>query len=72
LDSSSFCSAATPRKTNCDAAIENLSNGKKLSYSLLVPYLIERYGFYEGKGTSYRVAPQKALEVLDFLKPAKE
>jgi hypothetical protein len=58
-------------ETSCDATVENLGNGKKLSYSLLVPYLIERYGFYEGKGTSYRVDPQKALEVLDFLEPAR-
>src|SRR5262245_52247701 len=58
-------------KTNCDATVENLDNGKKLGYSLLVPHMIERYGFYEGKGTSYRVEPQKALEVLDFLKPAR-
>ena len=58
-------------KTNCDVTVENLSNGKKIGYSLLVPYMIERYGFYEGKGTPYRVEPKKVLEVLDFLKPAK-
>jgi hypothetical protein len=58
-------------KTNCDATIENLDTKKKLGYSLLVPHLIERYGFYEGKGTPYRVEPKKALEVLDFLKPAR-
>jgi len=26
------------------------------------------YGFYEGKGISYLVDPQKVMEVLDFLK----
>jgi hypothetical protein len=58
-------------KTNAIATVENLTNGKKLTYSLLVPFMIERYGFYEGKGTPYRVEPSKVLEVLDFLKPAK-
>jgi hypothetical protein len=55
-------------KTSTDATIHNLSNGKKLAYSLLVPDMIERYGFYEGKGTPYRVEPQCIVEVLDFLK----
>jgi hypothetical protein len=59
-------------KTNCNAMMENLGNGKRLGYSLLVPYMIERYGFYEGKGTPYRVDPGKVLEVLDFLAPAKK
>lgn len=58
-------------KTNCNATLWNLTNNKKLDYSLLVPEMIERYGFYEGKGTPYRVEPRAILEVLDFLKPAK-
>jgi hypothetical protein len=32
--------------------------------------MIERYGFYEGKGLRYRVEPAQILEVFDFLKPA--
>jgi hypothetical protein len=58
-------------RTNCLVTAENLGNGKKLTYSLLVPQMIQRYGFYEGKGTRYRVEPRTVLEVLDFLKPAK-
>jgi hypothetical protein len=54
-----------------NATITNLDNGKKLQYGLLVPYMMERYGFYEGKGTPYRLEPSAALEVLDFL-PAKK
>ena len=46
----------------------NLDNGKKIAYSLLVPHMIERYGFYEGKGTPYRVEPRTVFQVLDFLK----
>jgi hypothetical protein len=30
--------------------------------------MIERYGFYEGKGTPYRVEPRQVIEVFDFLK----
>ncbi len=55
-------------KTSQDATVQNLDNGTKLDYSLLVPHMIERYGFYEGKGTRYRVDPRKILEVFDFLK----
>jgi hypothetical protein len=55
-------------KTNSEATLFNLDNGKELKYSLLVPHMIERYGFYEGKGTPYRVDPRKILETLDFLK----
>jgi hypothetical protein len=58
-------------KANCEATVINVATGKKLTYSLLVPHMIERYGFYEGKGTPYRVDPRAVLEVFDFLKPAR-
>jgi hypothetical protein len=57
--------------TNGLAIIDNLDNEKRIEYSLLMPDLIERYGFYEGKGTPYRLEPKKILEVLDFVKPGK-
>ena len=50
-----------------DVTVENLDTGKKMRYGLLVPYMIERYGFYEGKGTRYRLDPSKALELFDFM-----
>jgi hypothetical protein len=53
--------------TSRDAIVENLDNGKTLKYSLLVPHMIERYGFYEGKGTPYRVEPRQVIELFDFL-----
>jgi hypothetical protein len=57
-----------------NVTLQNLDNGKKLKYALLVPYMIERYGFYEGKGTPYRVDPRSVVEVLDFLeaRPKKQ
>jgi len=54
-------------KSGSNVEVENLDNGKKFRYGLLVPYMIERYGFYEGKGTPYRLDPRVALEVFDFL-----
>ncbi|MCH5376665.1 MAG: hypothetical protein JJ992_22095 [Planctomycetes bacterium] len=60
-------------KTNAYAVVENVLSGKTLEYSLLVPHMVERYGFYEGKGTPYRVEPSRIVEVLDFLKkPSKD
>jgi hypothetical protein len=53
--------------TNALAIIDNLDNEKRLEFSLLMPDLIERYGFYEGKGTPYRLEPRKIVEFLDFL-----
>jgi hypothetical protein len=56
-------------KTDTEVRLTNTDTGKKLKYSLLVPDMIERYGFYEGTGTSYRVDPRDIVAVLDFLKP---
>jgi hypothetical protein len=56
-------------KSGSNATLVNLDSGKKLEYALLVPHLIERYGFYEGKGTPYRVEPRAVVAALDFLKP---
>jgi hypothetical protein len=52
---------------NVNFTLRNLDNGKRLTFAQLVPHLIERYGFYEGKGTPYRVDPKAIVEVLDFL-----
>lgn len=54
-------------KTNTEVTITNEASGKKLIYSTLVPMMMERYGFYEGHGTPYRVDPRRIVEVLDFV-----
>ncbi|HEV3003509.1 MAG TPA: hypothetical protein VGX78_03570 [Pirellulales bacterium] len=54
--------------TGADFWVENLSNGKTLKFSGLIADMVERYGFYEGKGTPYRVDPREIIEVFDFLK----
>ncbi len=59
-------------KTNSEATLTNLDNGKTLKFSRLVPHMIERYGFYEGHGTPYRVDPHEIMAVLDFLDSKKQ
>jgi hypothetical protein len=58
-------------ETNVEAVVKNLNSGKEVKYSLLVPDMVRRYGFYAGRGTPYRVEPRKVLEVLDFLEGKK-
>lgn len=53
--------------TNVDMTITNLTTGIKLSCSALLGDMIERYGFYEGKDTSYRLEPAAIIDVFDFL-----
>ncbi len=55
-------------KSGSNVKVHNLDNNKKIWYGLLVPFMIERYGFYEGKETDYRVEPKQVLAVFDFLK----
>lgn len=43
--------------TNVDTTLECHNNGRVVGYSGLLPTLIYRYGFYEGRGTSYRLDP---------------
>lgn len=54
-------------RANEEVEITNVATGKTLTYSIMVPLMVERYGFYEGKGTPYRVDPVRIVEVLDFL-----
>ena len=59
-------------KASVDVALENLDNGEWIRYSELVPMMIERYGFYEGKGTQYRVDPKQVVKLLSFLEVGGE
>lgn len=59
-------------RSGSNVEVVNLDNGKKMWYGLLVPFMVERYGFYEGKGTRYRLEPRDVIAVFDFLQPAKK
>ncbi|OQW46849.1 MAG: hypothetical protein A4S09_02780 [Proteobacteria bacterium SG_bin7] len=52
--------------------ITNLENGKSLVGGFLVADLIERYGFYEGMKSGYRLDPRQILSVFDFLEPSSK
>lgn len=54
-------------KTNIAVTVHNVGADTSIAYSLLLPHLIERYGFYEGRGTPYRLEPQGVLDVFPFL-----
>jgi len=51
---------------NEDYDIVCLEDGLTITFSMLLPFMIERYGFYEGKGTHYRLDPKKVAEVAGF------
>ncbi len=52
--------------TSRDHRVINLETGAEIRYSGLLPEMIHRYGFYEGKGTDYRLEPQRVAEVARF------
>lgn len=54
-------------ESRTDHTIINLETGAMLNYSGLLPQMIHRYGFYEGKGTHYRIDPKKIAEVGGFI-----
>lgn len=51
-------------KTMSDMTITNLDSGDSLSCSALIPDMMARYGFYEGKGTPYRLEPSAVIKVF--------
>jgi len=44
--------------------VTNTQTGKTIGFSGLIPEMIQRYGFYEGRGTSYRLEPQDIIELF--------
>ncbi len=45
--------------TSHDYSITCIEDGSKIAYSGLLPHFIFNYGFYEGKGTGYRLDPKE-------------
>jgi len=54
-------------RSSMDITVKNLENGESISFSGLLPDLIARYGFYEGRLVPYRVEPAQIVKVFDFL-----
>lgn len=49
--------------TNTDHTLVSVENGLSINYSGLIPIMAGRYGFYEGKGTPYRVDPEDIMRI---------
>ncbi|MFC1503972.1 hypothetical protein ACFL6D_00995 [Spirochaetota bacterium] len=54
------------RKTN--TVVKNLHSGKEIMYTDLNILLIEKHGFYEGKGSPFRLEPGDLIEILEVRK----
>jgi hypothetical protein len=50
-------------RTNADFELTNPDNQKIFVFSGLVPLMIERYGFFGGKGTPCRVEPSDIIKL---------
>jgi hypothetical protein len=57
------------RKSNIE--VVNLANGKSVTYTDLCIHLIEKHGFYQGKGSPFRLDPRALAETLE-LTPADQ
>ncbi len=55
-------------EASIDVKVINLTTGHNIKFSLLLTDMIERYGFYEGKGTAYRLDPVDIIKVFPYLK----
>jgi len=49
---------------NKDITVTNPVTGRSIRYSALLPEMVARYGFYEGHGTPYRLAPADIFEMF--------
>ncbi len=45
--------------------VRNLELGREITYTDLHIHMILAHGFYEGKGSSFRLSPPELLEILD-------
>lgn len=54
-------------KTNI--AVRNKKLNKELTYTNMLIHLISSHGFYEGKGSPYRISPGEIIEILEITSP---
>ncbi len=55
-----------------DYFVTNVSTKTELNFSRLIPDMVERYGFYEGEGTRYRVSPASIIDFFSIEGERKE
>ena len=49
-----------------EVRLKNLRIGQELVWTPLLVHLIGRHGFYEGRGSRYRLDPERVKEVLEL------
>ena len=47
-----------------NTTVKNLKTGKEITYSDLNIHMIEKHGFYEGKGSVYRIDPATLWQII--------
>jgi hypothetical protein len=53
------------RKTN--TTVVNTKQGREITYTDLHIHMIEAHGFYEGRGSRFRLEPKELVEILEIL-----
>lgn len=48
----------------CVTVVERLGTEEKLTWTALNVHLIEMHGFFEGKGSAFRIEPDEAVHIL--------
>lgn len=51
-------------RASTEYTITNIQTGERIHFSKLLLDMIEKYGFYEGKESPYRLAPQNIIHMF--------
>ncbi len=54
-----------------DVIVTNITTGKQLCYSTLLPHMIKHHAFFEGPMCVYRIDPAQVIDVIGKLEPGK-
>ncbi|MBA7467640.1 MAG: hypothetical protein GH155_05180 [Spirochaeta sp.] len=49
-----------------NTTVRNLKLGREITYTMLNSHLIGEHGFYEGKGSPFRLEPRDLIEILEI------
>ncbi len=50
----------------CNTTVRNLELGREITFTDMNIHFIEKHGFYQGKGSSFRLEPADLAAVLDI------
>jgi hypothetical protein len=46
--------------------VRNIKLDREITYTLLNSHLIGEHGFYEGKGSPFRLEPRELIDILEI------